>query len=113
MHRAAKGVARMAAAADVREKFLQGEAAGRNMAVPVNWRVLDVQDVLKKLGAAMMQDRLASARLGGNALDNVGCVAAAVIRYSRADIPSLSSSPLPTVEALQSSRMLHDSGWSN
>ena len=64
MHRAAKGVGRMAAA-DVREKLLQGEAAVRNMAVPVNWRVLGVQDVLQKLGAAMMQDRLASARPGG------------------------------------------------
>jgi L-fucose isomerase-like protein len=39
MHRAAMGVRRMAAA-DVREEILQGEAAGRNMAVPVNWRVL-------------------------------------------------------------------------
>ena len=60
MHRAAMGVRRMAAA-DVRERFLQGEAAGRNMAVPVNWRVMGGEDVLDKLGAAMMQDRLASA----------------------------------------------------
>ena len=60
MHRAAKGVRRVAAA-DVGEKFLQGEAAGRNMAVPGNWRVTGGEDVLVKLGAAMMQERLASA----------------------------------------------------
>jgi hypothetical protein len=84
MHRAAKGIRRMAAA-DVRETLVQGEAAGRNMAVPVNWRVMGVEDVLEKLGAAMMQDRLASALPGQNALDNVGRMAAAVFRYSRAD----------------------------
>jgi hypothetical protein len=67
MHRAAKGVRRMAAA-DVRETLVQGEAAGRNMAVPVNWRVMGVEDVPEKLGAAMMQDRLASALPGQNAL---------------------------------------------
>jgi hypothetical protein len=39
MHRAAMGV-RRAVAADVRwAKVFQGEAAGRSMAVPVNWRV--------------------------------------------------------------------------
>jgi hypothetical protein len=63
MHRAAMGVRRMAAA-DVRERFLQGEAAGRNMAVPVNWRVLAVGDV--PCGQARSSDdaRLASALPG-------------------------------------------------
>ena len=60
MHRATTGVRRMAAA-EVGEIFLQGEAAGRNMAVPGNWRVTGGEDVLVKLGAAMMQDGLASA----------------------------------------------------
>jgi hypothetical protein len=45
MHRAAIGVRRIVAG-DVREISLQGEAAGRNMAVPLNWRVLNVEDVL-------------------------------------------------------------------
>jgi hypothetical protein len=39
MHRAAIGVRRIEAAG-VREIALQGEAAGRNMAVPFNWRVV-------------------------------------------------------------------------
>jgi hypothetical protein len=46
MHRAANGV-RHIRAADVREIVLQGEAAGRNMAVPFNWRVFKVEDVPK------------------------------------------------------------------
>ena len=45
MYRAAIGVRRIVAD-DVLEITLQGEAAGRNMAVPLNWRVFNVEDVL-------------------------------------------------------------------
>jgi hypothetical protein len=46
MHRAANGVRRILAAG-VREIVLQGEAAGRNMTLPFNWRVFKVGDVQK------------------------------------------------------------------
>ena len=62
-------------AADMREKFLQGEAAGRNMAVPVNWRALEGCWMdLKKLGAAMMQASLQPYAPAANALNSVGCI---------------------------------------
>lgn len=40
MHRAAKGCGRAVAAHVRRARVLQGAAAGRDMAVPVNWRAL-------------------------------------------------------------------------
>jgi hypothetical protein len=60
MHRAAIDVGRAVAANERWASVFQGEAAGRSMAVPVNWRACDIiqrEAVVKssELAGAMMQ----------------------------------------------------------